>query len=256
MGDADCEDVIGAGTNGHKSIEQVRRDSFGHGRKNGAWRDGSHAEGARSAERPCHQAASGDESGEGIEADGERHKARSPLPVRTHEADKKAHPGDRETPEQNAHGGAEQRHKLHHGGGSADSDGGIRGHIHGAGAVRERPRGYPAGDVTGRSQHSTESVVHDLLRVRLHRPVHILGGGGGTDVSGGDRKQGEEADDGNHQQANVAGVRAHLGGVLGAVIRGGRGARALAGHCGHHHRDHHLGYHFGDHVLLGHRASD
>ncbi|CAL1414412.1 unnamed protein product [Linum trigynum] len=42
------------------------------------------------------------------------------------------------------------------------------------------------------------------------RTVHIARGGGGADVGGGDREQGEEADDGGDQQADVDRLRSEI----------------------------------------------
>ncbi|KAH6766207.1 Ankyrin repeat family protein [Perilla frutescens var. hirtella] len=68
--------------------------------------------------------------------------------------------------------------------------------------------------------------------------------------------QGEDADDGGDEQADVVGVRDGVGGVSGAVVRGGGGSGEVAGSIREHNRDDDHGGDVRDNVLLGCNASE
>ncbi|KVI11973.1 Ankyrin repeat-containing protein [Cynara cardunculus var. scolymus] len=82
------------------------------------------------------------------------------------------------------------------------------------------------------------------------------GRGRGSNVGGGNRKQSEEANDGDNQQANVASLRAYIGCVSGTRVHRGRGAREMASDLRDGYRNVDYGVDFGSNVLLGDHASD
>jgi hypothetical protein len=85
-------------------------------------------------------------------------------------------------------------------------------------------------------------------------PLHLARGGRGADLADHGGAEGEEADGVRDEQAHVAGVPLHLGGLHRADLRGGGARRLVAGlvHHGHRRRDH--AHHPRLHVLLHHRA--
>ncbi|MCE3050691.1 hypothetical protein HAX54_047891 [Datura stramonium] len=81
----------------------------------------------------------------------------------------------------------------------------------------EYPEDVPPGH-SRRSKYSSESLISDILRLRLCCPFYLSGSCDCSDINRSDRKQSKEADDGYHKQAHVVSMCANFSGFLSTVL--------------------------------------